>query len=833
MSSPSSMQSESFSFRKTIRRILPSSNAPHVVDNPVLSGTIREYGAVTNNAIQASLAALKEASSLASKVPYIAPIAGLLLQALTMRDEVKQYKQECEVVMRKLNRVASLVVNVGESCQTYNLNEGDLPAGLRAILKSLQMTSELSGIEHVLKDCAKTRGVKGLLFRKDLLGKIKQYDGELSNVLQAFQAELSLDIRFALIVEGRDAVRTATTEIATFTARAPPAPQIFFGRDAELAQIIDVIFTNIGVHPARVAILGPGGYGKTTLANAVLTHGRILEHFHDAIYFVACESVTSSGALLIELGKTLGILQGTPDVLWSHIHATLNAKESILCFDNFESPWDQPDGIKQPVEELLSRVTELHQVTVLITMRGAERPAQTKWTKPFLELLKTLDHDAAQETWEEIAGNHDEFSDKLIAAVDYVPLAVNLLAHLSQVTSPQLLWEEWNSKQTKLIKRGEMHRLSNLEYSIQLSVDSERMRANPSANNLLGVLSMLPNGIHNKQVGKFKAILVDLDVMACLQVLQQCSLIQLIGERYQPHPIIRQFCNDKGFISFQDKVLLEEFYIGLASINVQEALPETYAEMLLEVNNTKAAFDRAEAVYQKALQIHEASNDILGQGQGHYGLGQIYTDLNKLSEAEASYQKALECHRAVNNVVGQGNDYQGLGLAYLVQDKLAEAEASFQKALEFQKLANHIINQGNAHQGLGHVYIRQNRLDEAKASYNKAIELHEAANSILNEGNDYQGLGDAYLQVNDLDAAERSYQKALELARNANNAVGHGLAFRGLGRLYMERSQLDNAKTMFEEALNTHRQVQAKMWEEDDQAYLNEVLTRMKEDPLE
>ena len=41
---------------------------------------------LTMNAIQTSLAVLVTGSSLASKVPFIAPIAGLLLQALTMRD---------------------------------------------------------------------------------------------------------------------------------------------------------------------------------------------------------------------------------------------------------------------------------------------------------------------------------------------------------------------------------------------------------------------------------------------------------------------------------------------------------------------------------------------------------------------------------------------------------------------------------------------------------------------------------------------------------------------------------------------------------------------------
>ena len=41
---------------------------------------------VAMSAIQTSLAALQLGSALASKLPYISPIAGLLLQVLTMRD---------------------------------------------------------------------------------------------------------------------------------------------------------------------------------------------------------------------------------------------------------------------------------------------------------------------------------------------------------------------------------------------------------------------------------------------------------------------------------------------------------------------------------------------------------------------------------------------------------------------------------------------------------------------------------------------------------------------------------------------------------------------------
>jgi hypothetical protein len=51
---------------------------------------------------------------------------------------VKQCKEECVLVMGKLARVAEIVINVGESCKEYDLNEQDLSAGLRTNLESLK-----------------------------------------------------------------------------------------------------------------------------------------------------------------------------------------------------------------------------------------------------------------------------------------------------------------------------------------------------------------------------------------------------------------------------------------------------------------------------------------------------------------------------------------------------------------------------------------------------------------------------------------------------------------------------------------------------------------------
>jgi hypothetical protein len=41
-------------------------------------------------------------------------------------------------MIRKLARIASIIINVGEMCGKHNLTEGDIPASLLAILGSLQ-----------------------------------------------------------------------------------------------------------------------------------------------------------------------------------------------------------------------------------------------------------------------------------------------------------------------------------------------------------------------------------------------------------------------------------------------------------------------------------------------------------------------------------------------------------------------------------------------------------------------------------------------------------------------------------------------------------------------
>ena len=608
-----------------------------------------------------------------------------------------------------------------------------------------------------------------------------------------------------------------------------------------------MITVNVGSHPARIAILGPGGYGKTTLARAVLTVKQIQEHFRDAIYFVPCESVTSSGALLTELGKSLGLLEGGSDGLWPRIQAVLTSKDSIICFDNFESPWDQDLETKYSVEELLSRVTELHCVTVLITMRGAERPAQTRWTQPFLGPLETLDHNSSKEIWQAIAGNYDEFSEKLIDAVDCVPLAIDLLSHLSQVISPELLWEEWNFKLIKAIQTGQGHRLSNLEYSIQLSINSGRMKANSPAKNMLGVLSMLSDGLHVKQIRKFRRMFEDLDVTSCLQTLLKCSLIKLTKERYQPHPIVHHFCVNEGMILPVHKKILEAFYMTLASSNYYAASSEGYEEMVMEANNTKATLlrllesnyedqsnlawacinftsfsigigDFSEKVISQTVEfVQRDSDDMTLLIRSFEEWGGLCRLANNLEKAQEMMQKAeqLCLLNSSSSSHLHGHILKGLGDIYYQQDAFDDAEACYQKALKLQQDTNDIHNQGNSYSYLGNLYVRQEKINEAFSLYQNAIQCHEAVNATSELGSDYSGLGQVYMKQNRLVEAESAFQKALEFHKITNSLLEQGNDYLMLARLYLWLCKQEDAINANIKALELYKLVNCTLGQGD------------------
>lgn len=270
--------------------------------------------------------------------------------------------------------------------------------------------------------------------------------------------------------------------------RLPGAPSRCFGREDELQKLVDALLLPT---PRPIPILGPPGVGKTTLSLEAIHDRRVKDRFRDRRFFVRCEGAKSKDALVTEIALSLGLESG-PD-LERRLFQELETNPGILLLDNTETPWHS-DTVA--VEELLTELSTSSAALLIASIRGDEKPLGPRWSEPIR--VGPFGLPAARETFVDIAGSkfqNDPDLDRLLEAVERLPIAVSLLAHQAE-GQPDLasVWKRWQDKRTALLKNADgKGRLNNFEVSLDFSLDSPRM--SEEAKRLLCVLAMLPDGV--------------------------------------------------------------------------------------------------------------------------------------------------------------------------------------------------------------------------------------------------------------------------------------------------------------------------------------------------
>ncbi|KAJ7697301.1 P-loop containing nucleoside triphosphate hydrolase protein [Mycena metata] len=285
----------------------------------------------------------------------------------------------------------------------------------------------------------------------------------------------------------------------------PAEPKIFHGRDSELADILKLFRQGT----PRIAILGAGGMGKTSLARTVVHHEEVTTKYHRNRFFVTCDTAASKTELAGLIGAHLG-MKAREDLTQAVLQWFLTNPASLLILDNFETVWE-PVESREEIEEFLSLLTDMNSLALLITMRGAERPSKVQWTRPFLQPLPPLAQDAARKMLIDIADDKHplEEVDQILGLTDNMPLSISLLAHLVDMEGCQEILSRWEVEKTSLISDGYDKR-SNLELSISISLSSPRIASTPQAQDLLALLSMLPDGLSDVELKQTKFSITDI-----------------------------------------------------------------------------------------------------------------------------------------------------------------------------------------------------------------------------------------------------------------------------------------------------------------------------------
>ncbi|KAJ6596275.1 P-loop containing nucleoside triphosphate hydrolase protein, partial [Mycena vulgaris] len=297
----------------------------------------------------------------------------------------------------------------------------------------------------------------------------------------------------------------------------PSEPKIFHGR----ASVVSDILSLFHQEPPRIAILGAGGMGKTSLARAVLHHVEIASRYDQYRFFIACDAVSTKSELVALIGIHLGV-KPDKDLTRNILQHLSSGPASLVILDNLETSWELLES-RRDIEGLLALLADIQHLALIITMRGAERPGNVRWTRPFLPPLEPLSQDAARQTFIDIAEDiHDSSEiDRVLSLTGNMPLAIDLISHMVDTEGCPNILDRWEAERTSLISEG-YDRRSNLDLSISLSLSSPRVSLFPQAKDLLSLLSMLPDGLSDRElVGSNLPIP---DILGCKAAVLRTSL---------------------------------------------------------------------------------------------------------------------------------------------------------------------------------------------------------------------------------------------------------------------------------------------------------------------
>lgn len=312
-----------------------------------------------------------------------------------------------------------------------------------------------------------------------------------------------------------------------FSATLPVKPAVFHGREDFVRDAVQLL-----VQPghARLAVLGSGGMGKTSVALAILHDTQITAHFDLRRFFISCEAHADADSLIVALATVLG-LEASKDLLTVLVACLTGSPRTLLVLDNIETVWLVRDMVKiSEVERLLSTLAAIGSLSLIVTCRGNVLPPRVMWSNASTAALYPFSSEAAMKTFEDtsmrsFSGEDKELITQLLHEVDLMPLAVTLLAQLVQRgIRLNEIYDRWIRTRNTLLRTRPVGREYNVDASIEVSIGLMQGSIDSlEPLQLLSICSTLPDGLHPWLFEILRPLFQDID--ATRQTLRDYALV--------------------------------------------------------------------------------------------------------------------------------------------------------------------------------------------------------------------------------------------------------------------------------------------------------------------
>ncbi|KAI6114297.1 hypothetical protein F5141DRAFT_1105749 [Pisolithus sp. B1] len=593
-----------------------------------------------------------------------------------------------------------------------------------------------------------------------------------------------------------------------------PPPAHFFGRGDILREAVKAILSEEGIN---ISIFGPGGMGKTSLSLAILDNATVTERFNYNRFFVSCEAITNAISLVDEILRCMGYRKSVPnkddDCMIPLYNCFGSRGPLILVLDNLETTW-VASGKDHEVLKIIERITHSKAVTLIVTMRGNLFPDLAWYPLFSTDGLPSLNAESARQVYLAIAPVPDEqisLLDELLMELGYVPLAINLTAHVGCSQSPLVLLKRWKKEKTRFLQKdGGSDRLRSIDVSIEVSLKVFQIK--DELLRFFAFLACLTDGVYDWE-NSLENMAPDFpNVYDFVQTLQSGSLIHIHDSgRLRILSPVRLYIKDHyGELCKQDMIKLEDYYLNSIKEATEDGIPEKAKFLIQDSKNIMEIFEGAlqdhpsqslvqmsyrysKFLYSKYQYNVEFADEFviacqrlkLGDLLPHVIVhaGDVHLKAYLYVKAIKLYNEAVSLFKAQSDEVNTAQCFGLLAFASQRMYHYLESTKFYKAAYEISAKLNDGCGMGQCLKGLGNVL-------EMTEDYAGALEKLEAAHQIfdkeqydLGKVQCVQGLGEVYCKLRDYSASKEQLEAAYKFYVTLDDQLGMAQCLQNLGNV--------------------------------------------------
>lgn len=222
------------------------------------------------------------------------------------------------------------------------------------------------------------------------------------------------------------------------------------------------------------------------------------------------------------------------------------------------------------------------------------------------------------------------------------------------------------------------------------------------------------------------------------------------------------------------------------------------------LGETRTAID----LYNQAISIFQQTGDRYGEAAALNRRGSEQWTLGDIGASIESHREALARFRAEKDPFSEATTLGHLGVAYQYSGKTGLALESYEAALEIWKRLDNPKQEVQAAMNLGELYLSQDKRQEARDAFESALKSAEALQAEEQLAVALSSLGELDQRDGRLQEARQHMERALDLQKKLRDVAGQAATRIGLANIHFKAGDLERSRLLSQEALDTFRKLE-------------------------